>query len=100
MADPNSTSLFDEKISKNHLEVEDLSAFGVFECPEEGCTKQFIKHGQLLNHLSTGKHTTHDEKMTLLDTAKSLYQNKLNYSSTRQIPALKDFVITRSVKQS
>jgi len=89
----------DKNISKTHLDVAGLSAVEVFDCPEEGCTRQFIKHGQLLNHLSTGNHTMCEESMSLLDTAKTLYQNKLQHSSTRQIPSLKDFVVTRSVRQ-
>ncbi len=76
----------------------DNSEFEIFDCPEIGCTKQFVKHGQLLNHLSTGKHTKHQEKIRLLDKAKLLYQSKLERSSIQQIPSLKTFVVTRSVQ--
>ncbi|CAF2996833.1 unnamed protein product [Rotaria sp. Silwood2] len=85
----------DNSIDENFDDIS-LSEFEVFDCPEVDCIKRFIKYGQLLNHLSTGKHIKNKEKISLSDTAKSLYQNKLEYSSTRQVPSLKDFIITRS----
>lgn len=52
----------------------------------------------MLIHLALGKHTKEEKKLTLLDTAKSLYQAKLENTSNRELPSLKDFVVLPSVQ--
>ena len=39
------------------------SSSNVFTCPEDGCISSFLKHGNLAQHLDTGKHVfAHDNK--------------------------------------
>lgn len=57
----------------------------LFECPEETCICSYINYGNLLRHLSTGRHHIMPERTTLLDTAKKLYHSKLTSSESKRI---------------
>ncbi len=57
----------------------------LFECPEEGCVRSFIKYGNLLRHLTVGDHRKMSEKTNLLDTVKKLYHSKLSNAENKKI---------------
>lgn len=60
----------------------------LFECPDESCVSSFVKYGNLLRHLSVGNHRQISEKMTLLDTAKKVYQERLAASTIKKVVSL------------
>ena len=65
----------------SHPEVEATAlqdhSQSLFSCPNEGCIKVYQRHSDVEKHLTFGKCQLHLEKETLLDKAKTLYQEKL-----------------------
>ena len=55
---------------------------GLFTCPEEGCTKTFLRHSTLTQHLDCGKHQRQLENATLFDKAALQYAKQLEGQST------------------
>lgn len=49
----------------------------VFACPEEGCTRTFLRHSSLQRHLDCGKHERALERETLMDRAAVAYAERL-----------------------
>ena len=49
----------------------------VFACPEEGCTRTFIRHSSLQRHLDCGKHERAQERETSKDRAAVAYAERL-----------------------
>ena len=49
----------------------------IFACPEEGCTRMFLRHSSLQRHLDCGKHDRALERETLMDRASMAYAEKL-----------------------
>lgn len=49
----------------------------LFTCPEEGCTRTFLKHSSLEQHLDCGKHQFALERETIFDKATLYYAEKL-----------------------
>ena len=50
----------------------------LFSCPEEGCTKSYMTHGGLEQHLMYGKHDFHRaQSISLLDRVKVSYTERL-----------------------
>lgn len=60
----------------------------LFECPEEGCTRSYMKYGNLMRHLAIGDHEKQPEKITLIDTAKKLYHSKLSAAENKRVISL------------
>ena len=58
------------------------SAEGLFTCPEEGCTKTFLRHSTLMQHLDCGKHQRALENATLFDKAALEYAEQLEGQAT------------------
>ena len=81
----------------DHHDTNDRSILKLFNCPEVGFIKQFVKHGQPWNHLATSKHIINRAKLSLLDTAKSLYQRKLEFTLIQKVSSLRDLVVTQQV---
>ena len=49
----------------------------VFVCPEEGCTRTFLRHSSYQRHLDCGKHERALERETLMDRAAVAYAERL-----------------------
>ena len=49
----------------------------IFACPEEGCTRTFLRHSSLQRHLDCGKHERALERETLMDRAAVAYAERL-----------------------
>ena len=58
------------------------SAEGLFTCPEEGCTKTFLRHSTLMQHLDCGKHQRALENATLFHKAALEYAEQLEGQAT------------------
>ncbi|KAK3715613.1 hypothetical protein QZH41_000987 [Actinostola sp. cb2023] len=54
----------------------------LFTCPEETCTKTFLRHSSMMRHLDCGKHQCTLEHETLLDKAALEYAEQLEGHST------------------
>ena len=67
---------FSNKISQNKLYACDV---------EEGCTAEFVKYGNLINHILLGKHCRSIERASLKDTAMSMYFCKLEQVGNRHM---------------
>ena len=62
-------------------------------CPEDGCTKSFVKYGNLMRHLEVGKHTYSPERETLLDRALGMYKSGLEkLQVTPEVPEIRDAI--------
>ena len=56
----------------------------LFPCPEDGCTKSYMTHGRLEQHLMYGKHEFRRvESLSLLDRAKVGYAERLEAGGSR-----------------
>ena len=53
----------------------------VFTCPEDGCISSFLKYGNLLNHLSCGKHTFHSGNLVMKDRVAMKYSSLMETKS-------------------
>jgi hypothetical protein len=74
----------EEILSQNFSEQRNL-----YECNvEEGCTAEFLKFGNLLNHILVGKHHRVIEKFSLKDTAMKMYHCQLEEVENRRIISL------------
>ncbi|KXJ07146.1 hypothetical protein AC249_AIPGENE20276 [Exaiptasia diaphana] len=51
-------------------------------CPEEGCTKTFMRHCSMVQHLDCGKHQWELERETLFDKAALAYAEQLEGQAT------------------
>ena len=58
------------------------SAEGLFTCPEEGCTKTFLRHSTMMQHLDCSKHQRALEHKTLFDKAALEYAEQLEGQAT------------------
>ena len=54
----------------------------LFTCPEEGCTKTFLRHSSMMQHLDCGKHQRVLEQETLFDKAVLEYAEQLEGQPT------------------
>ena len=54
----------------------------LFTCPEEGCTKTFMRHSSMMQHLDCGKHQRALERETLFDKAAIEYAEQLEGQAT------------------
>ena len=54
----------------------------VFACPEEGCTRTFLRHSSMQGHLDCGKHDRALERETLIDRAATAYAERLEGQTT------------------
>ena len=58
----------------------------LYECNvEEGCTAAFVKYQNLINHIIIGKHIRSVEKISLIDTAMTMYHSRLEVGNRRVI---------------
>ena len=67
----------------------------IFACPEEGCTKTFIRYWALERHCEYGIHKRTLEKMTLQDRAKLTYARYLHEGQTTHLPRMQDLNIVQ-----
>ena len=56
----------------------------LFSCPEEGCTRTFMRHSSLVQHLDCGKHQRALERETLFDKAALENAEQLEGEATMQ----------------
>lgn len=66
----------------------------LFECNEEGCVSLFHRRGNLLRHIATGNHLRRVEKLSLTDTAVTLYKSKLEDNENQRTLSLEFEKIT------
>ena len=59
-----------------------FSEEAVFACPEEGCTRTFLRHSSMQRHLDCGKHDRALERETLIDRAATAYAERLEGQTT------------------
>ena len=59
----------------------------MFACPEQSCTKTFIRYSALERHCEFGAHTRSLERITLQDQAKVAYAKHLQEGQTRKQPS-------------
>ena len=78
----------EEDTSSSDEDEENSDIVLIFPCPENECTKQFQKYGNLLNHIAFGKHRPKLERMTLLDRSKLLYKEGLESVHDQPLPSL------------
>jgi len=71
----------------------------LFECNEEGCVCLFHRHGNLLRHIATGNHVRRLEKLSLTDTAMTLYKSKLEDNDNQRTLSLEFEKITFNPSQ-
>lgn len=57
----------------------------LFACPEEGCTRTFLRHSSMQRHLDCGKHERALERETLTDRAIKAYAERLE-GQTPSVP--------------
>ena len=58
----------------------------IYECDvEQGCTAEFVKFGNYINHILIGKHRFTVEKLSLKDTAMKMYHSKLEEVENRRL---------------
>ncbi|CAF3087470.1 unnamed protein product [Rotaria sp. Silwood2] len=58
----------------------------IYECDvEQGCTAEFVKFGNYINHILIGKHRCTVEKLSLKDTAMKMYHSKLEEVENRRL---------------
>ena len=57
---------------------------GLFSCPVQGCVSTFQRHSNLEYHMFYGKCRLLEERNTLLDKAKIIYEEKLSEGTTTQ----------------
>ena len=60
----------------------------LFECYEEGCVKKFLYQGNLVNHLTVGKHQRLLERVSLQDTGMQIFASKLEKISHRELVSI------------
>lgn len=87
--------------SSNEESSEDATDFQrqkIFPCPEEGCTKTFVKYSAMERHCEYGTHSRALEKLTLQDKAKISYAEHLQEIKSNAPPSLNPRAST--IKQS
>ncbi len=77
-----------------------LTAQTLFQCPEETCTAEFSKWGNLQQHLITGKHKSLPSHESLYDYAMKLYSEKLESISFQQYPEMMEEAVQNLVTPS
>ena len=60
----------------------------VFSCPEEGCTKIFLRYSSMVRHVDCGKHKYELEHETLFDKAAKEYADQLNGQGSTCAPVV------------
>lgn len=66
-------------------ESRDQVSVKIFSCPEEGCTKTFVRYTALEKHCEYGVHIRALEKVTLQDRAKLSYAQHLEEGQTKAL---------------
>lgn len=69
--------------SEPDTEPDSESSSNVFTCPEDGCLSTFVKYGNLLNHLSCGRHTFHMNNVVMKDRVVITYSSKMETKSVK-----------------
>ena len=81
----NTTQPSDTRTTEEQTETEEdpsTSGEALFTCPEEGCTKTFLRHSSMMKHLDCGKHQRALEHETLFDKATQEYAEQLEGQAT------------------
>ena len=63
----------------------DISSQKLFTCPEEGCTKSFVRYSSLEKHCEYSAHVRALEKVALRDKAKLSYAQHLEEGQTKPL---------------
>lgn len=66
----------------------EVSTQKIFSCPEEGCTKSFVRYSSMEKHCEYGVHVRALEKVTLQDRAKLSYARRLEEGQTKPLPSV------------
>ena len=74
--------------SSDSSESSDQACTKIFSCPEEGCTKSFVRYSALERHCEYGVHIRSLEKVTLQDRAKLSYAQHLEEGQTKELPSV------------
>jgi hypothetical protein len=70
----------------------------LYECDvEHGCTAEFVRFGNYINHILIGKHSRVIEKHSLKDTAMKMYNSKLEEVENRRIISV-DMSLTEMIE--
>lgn len=74
--------------SSDSSDSSDQASTKIFSCPEEGCTKSFVRYSALERHCEYGVHIRSLEKVTLQDRAKLSYAQHLEEGQTKELPSV------------
>ena len=77
-----------EENASNSSESSDQPCTKIFSCPEEGCTKSFVRYSALERHCEYGVHIRSLEEVTLQDRAKLSYAQHLEEGQTKELPSV------------
>jgi hypothetical protein len=78
-----------------------LSTLQSFNCIDPRCVKRFIRHANLLAHLSTGNHVfEREEKFSLKDTSMLTFAQRLQADRFHPAHALQNFVPQQSNRET
>ncbi|CAF3349549.1 unnamed protein product [Rotaria sp. Silwood2] len=81
----------DDDLIDHASEKSNSSEFLLWDCPVEGCIRQYRRYYDLQSHLDTGKHVLKKVKMPLLDKAKIIFQTLLENDNQRVPVRLQNF---------
>lgn len=66
-------------------ELSSTETSGIFQCPNDGCTKVYQRYSAMEKHLLYGKCELEHERLTLLDRAKLVYHEKLSKGTSETV---------------
>lgn len=80
--EPSNSDLSDDSTNLSSGGCETSQTTRMFTCPEQSCTKTFIRYSALERHCEFGAHTRSLERITLQDRAKISYAKNLHEGQT------------------
>ena len=86
--DPSDSILSEGSTDLSSEGAETCQTTRMFTCPEESCTKTFIRYSALERHCEFGAHTRSLERITLQDRAKISYAKNLQEGQTKKQQSL------------
>ena len=85
---PSECNSSDDESNQSSQGPETCRVARMFTCPEQSCTKTFIRYSALERHCEFGAHARSLEKITLQDRAKIYYAKNLQEGQTRKQQSL------------
>ena len=89
----------DQEIIDDCTEKPNSSGYLLWDCPMEGCIRQYRRYYDLQNHLDAQKHVLKKVKMPLLDKAKIMFKSLLENDNHRTPVTLQTFNTIRNIEE-